>query len=202
MSIVLLVQISTISSAGENRRVRALVDIGNYSQALEFYKTDNGVYPAESIGLSALMPDESALTESARNGYLKSVGKDPWGFSYQYRYPGKHNADGFDLWSNGADGKIGGDGANTDCGNWEDSQSSCTKGHYGRKEIQDLLFYSAIFAAIGLLIGSPIYLVAMAIRRKNRQPLFWGFHTLALFYLSLIGPVIFWIVLAYFQLSN
>ncbi len=40
---------------------------------------------------------------------------DPWGNPYQYRVPGVHNLEGYDFWSNGADGV-----AETadDVGNW------------------------------------------------------------------------------------
>jgi hypothetical protein len=41
--------------------------------------------------------------------------KDPWGGEYIYRYPGQNNQDGYDLYSYGPDGKLGGD---DDITNW------------------------------------------------------------------------------------
>jgi hypothetical protein len=35
--------------------------------------------------------------------YLEKPALDPWGRKYEYRYPGSHNAGGFDLWSQGSD---------------------------------------------------------------------------------------------------
>ncbi len=40
---------------------------------------------------------------------------DHWGNRYQYRSPGAHNQEGYDLWSMGPDGQ---DGTPDDIGNW------------------------------------------------------------------------------------
>jgi general secretion pathway protein G len=40
---------------------------------------------------------------------------DPWGEAYQYRYPGTHNKEGYDLWSKGPDKT---DATDDDIGNW------------------------------------------------------------------------------------
>jgi general secretion pathway protein G len=45
----------------------------------------------------------------------KAVPADPWGRQYQYSNPGKHNTDGYDVWSLGPDGA---DGTDDDVGNW------------------------------------------------------------------------------------
>jgi general secretion pathway protein G len=47
--------------------------------------------------------------------YLDDVPKDPWGQPYVYVYPGRHNANGYDLYSIGRDGQ---DGTADDVGNW------------------------------------------------------------------------------------
>jgi len=50
-----------------------------------------------------------------RGPYLeRGLPKDPWGNPYVYRYPGQRNANGFDLYSFGPDGREG----NDDIGNW------------------------------------------------------------------------------------
>jgi general secretion pathway protein G len=43
---------------------------------------------------------------------------DPWGNSYQYRFPGSHRTSSYDLWSRGADSADGGEGNAADIGNW------------------------------------------------------------------------------------
>ena len=41
---------------------------------------------------------------------------DPWGNEYQYLHPGVNGT--VDVYSMGADGRLGGDGVNADIGNW------------------------------------------------------------------------------------
>jgi general secretion pathway protein G len=41
---------------------------------------------------------------------------DPWGHGYEYRFPGEHGD--FDLFSFGADGKLGGEENDQDIMNW------------------------------------------------------------------------------------
>lgn len=50
--------------------------------------------------------------------YFEEFPKDPWGEPYQYRIPGTHNPNSFDVWSKGLD-KI--DGTGDDIGNWSDT---------------------------------------------------------------------------------
>ena len=44
------------------------------------------------------------------------VKEDPWGNAYQYKYPGTHKGEDFDLWSKGPDGNSG---TADDITNWE-----------------------------------------------------------------------------------
>jgi general secretion pathway protein G len=87
--------------------------------ALNLYKLDNFVYPTTQQGLEALVAPPQG-DPPARNwkpgGYLKSLPKDGWGNPYQYLSPGIHGE--IDIFSLGADGKPGGDGAAADIGNW------------------------------------------------------------------------------------
>ena len=48
---------------------------------------------------------------------------DPWGHSYQYRNPGRHNPDKYDVFSMGPDGLPDTD---DDIGNWPDPKASKT----------------------------------------------------------------------------
>ena len=83
--------------------------IQNFSLAIEKYYFDTGRYPAEEDGLQVLKQE----------GYMNKIPEDPWGNPYHYRQPGEHNTDSYDLWSNGADGKEGGEGFDADISNWE-----------------------------------------------------------------------------------
>ncbi|MEN5093732.1 type II secretion system major pseudopilin GspG [Pseudomonas protegens] len=96
-------------------------DIKAIAMALDIYKLDNHQYPSSQQGLQALVSKPSGAP-AARNwnpdGYLKRLPIDPWGTHYQYRVPGTRGG-AYDLFSFGADGKIGGEGLNAEIGNWD-----------------------------------------------------------------------------------
>jgi general secretion pathway protein G len=97
----------------EARRSVARADIdANISLALDLYELDNGTYPPN---LEALLTKPS-YADNWRGPYLKKKPIDPWGNPYQYRFPGQHNVDGYDLSSLGRDAKEGG---GDDVTNWE-----------------------------------------------------------------------------------
>ena len=84
-------------------------------EALDFFKLDIGRYPTTEESLGALVQQPSDLPEW-RGPYLKrGMPKDPWQNLYVYRYPGQHNAGGYDLYSLGPDGQEGG---GDDIDNW------------------------------------------------------------------------------------
>ena len=98
----------------------AHTDIQAISTALEMYRLDTFNYPSTQQGLEALVSRPSG-TPVAKNwnpqGYLKNVPIDPWGTPYQYLNPGTHSA-GYDLFSLGSDGVLGGEEHAADIGNW------------------------------------------------------------------------------------
>ncbi|UXI01181.1 type II secretion system major pseudopilin GspG [Photobacterium sp. TY1-4] len=98
---------------------KVVTDISALEQALDMYKLDNSVYPSTDQGLDALvsMPSSSPEPRNYRNGgYIKRLPQDPWGNEYQYVMPGENGP--VDIFSLGADGQEGGEGVNTDIGNW------------------------------------------------------------------------------------
>lgn len=109
--------------AGEVDRARltkAQADVRTLEAALNLYKLDSFQYPTTEQGLLALV-ERPTLPPEARNwrtgGYITSLPKDPWGNSYQYLNPGRRG--GFDVFSLGADGKLGGEGEDAEIGNWD-----------------------------------------------------------------------------------
>jgi general secretion pathway protein G len=97
--------------------------------ALDFYRMDNGRYPTTEQGLDALVrePTIEPLPRNFRpEGYLQGgqVPRDPWGTPYEYLAPGQHNSFSFDLWSHGADSQPGGEGTDSDIGNWTGQETS------------------------------------------------------------------------------
>jgi general secretion pathway protein G len=97
----------------------AAVQIDNLSAALDLYRLETGRYPSNEDGLAVLVEPPAGAAGSSWDGpYIdrKEGLVDPWGRAYEYRHPGRHGE--FDLWSFGADGAEGGDGADADVTNW------------------------------------------------------------------------------------
>lgn len=96
----------------------AKAQIDSLGKALDQYRLDVGHYPASQEGLSVLTMRPA--NEANWNGpYLKkSVPLDPWGMPYQYKFPGEHNTEDYDLSSFGPDKASGGEKENADIGNW------------------------------------------------------------------------------------
>lgn len=102
----------------EARAVSARADVSTIVQALKLYKLDNGRYPTTEQGLNALVarPTAEPVPRNWKN-YLDKLPQDPWGAPYQYSNPGTHNNE-IDVYSFGADGKLGGQGNDQEIGNW------------------------------------------------------------------------------------
>jgi general secretion pathway protein G len=102
----------------EARQTAAKTDIATIMQALKLYKLDNGVYPSQQQGLQALVvkPSTPPIPNNWKP-YLEKLPTDPWGNAYQYLNPGVKGP--VDVFSYGADGKPGGEGANADIGSWQ-----------------------------------------------------------------------------------
>lgn len=99
---------------------KARADVALLEQAVEMYRLDNLSYPNIEQGLDALVTPPGDLPEPQRyrkDGYVRRLPTDPWGSPYQYVYPGEHGA--FDLYSLGANRRLGGDDLDADIGNWE-----------------------------------------------------------------------------------
>ena len=99
--------------------VKTSTDIQALVTALNMYRLDNNQYPSTEQGLQALVQRPAGQPE-ARNwkagGYIDRLPQDPWGNDYQYLNPGVHAE--IDVYSLAADGALGGDGINSDIGNW------------------------------------------------------------------------------------
>ena len=101
------------------RVVKAKQDIRSLENALNLYKLDNFVYPSTDQGLEALVKKPDIPPEPPKwkaGGYIDRLPNDPWGRAYQYLQPGQHGA--VDIYSLGADGRLGGEDDDADIGNW------------------------------------------------------------------------------------
>ena len=106
------------SSLDDARSTAARTDINTLMQALKRYKLDNQRFPSVEQGLGALIQKPSAGPAPMNwKPYLDKLPNDPWGRAYQYLNPGVKGE--IDVFSLGADGQPGGEGANADVGSWQ-----------------------------------------------------------------------------------
>ena len=101
------------------QETKVKADIRGISTQLLVYQGSNGFLPTTEQGLKALVvkPTTEPIPRNWRQGFTE-VPLDSWKQEYQYREPGKHNPNGFDLFSAGKDRKP--DTAD-DIGNWKES---------------------------------------------------------------------------------
>ena len=100
------------------RITKAKQDIRSLEAALNLYKLDNFAYPTTDQGLESLVQKPSGSPEPKNwNKYMDRLPKDPWGEPYQYLSPGSKSD--VDIYSLGADAQPGGEGVNSDVGNWD-----------------------------------------------------------------------------------
>ena len=93
----------------------ARIQIEALGGSIDLYRLEVGSYPPI---LEALV-EKPQGSERWNGPYLrkKKIPKDPWGYDYVYRYPGKDG--GYDLMSLGADNSEGGEGEQKDIVSWE-----------------------------------------------------------------------------------
>ena len=94
-------------------------NVAELESALERFNIHMDRHPSSEEGLKALVECPAGEESKWRGPYIKLLRVDPWGVAYQYRNPGTHHTEGFDLWSRGADKADGGQGEGTDIGNWQ-----------------------------------------------------------------------------------
>lgn len=124
---LVLVILATLSAivvprfTGQSKKAKitaAKTQISQLAVALDAFEIDVGRYPTNVEGLRVLVERPTAEGESWQGPYLsKGIPMDPWENEYVYRSPGQYNQDGYDLYSYGPDGKLGGD---DDITNWSD----------------------------------------------------------------------------------
>jgi general secretion pathway protein G len=118
MVILAAIVLPKFSSGGGNARKTAeAADIANFQTALAMFEIDMGYYPKGRDGLNNLVVRPSGLPANSKwHRYLDvdTLPLDPWGRPYVYENPGKHNPNGYDVYSLGPEGK----GGNDAIGNW------------------------------------------------------------------------------------
>ncbi|BCA58379.1 type II secretion system major pseudopilin GspG [Sphingomonas sp. HMP6] len=114
-----IVTFNVLPLGDRGKITKAKADIATIEGALDLYKLQNDGYPTTTDGLQALVspPADADASKYQRGGYIKKLPNDPWGRPYLYAAPGEHGD--VDIWTLGADKKVGGEGPNADIGSWQ-----------------------------------------------------------------------------------
>jgi general secretion pathway protein G len=114
-----IVAINVMPSGQKAKITAAKADISQLEGALNLYKLNYDSYPTTAQGLQALVTAPAGVDASKyqKGGYIQKLPPDPWGRPYFYASPGQHGE--ADIWTLGADGKEGGEGADADIGSWQ-----------------------------------------------------------------------------------
>lgn len=121
-----VVVISVLPMLGNARETKIESDLSTLRSALLNFNIEYGRYPTMEEGLGALInPPQSERVSSSilQDGFIEgsSLPEDPWGNPYQYVIPGERGT--YDLFTLGADGRLGGEGENRDIGNWDNDET-------------------------------------------------------------------------------
>lgn len=121
--LVILALLGTIAAPRVTKHLRdakvqtAKIQLDALSAAVESFHLDTGRFPTTDEGLQALVERPSA-GDRWDGPYIKKRDSlvDPWGTAYLYRYPGQSGD--FDIYTQGADHREGGERDARDLGNW------------------------------------------------------------------------------------
>ena len=104
---------NVVGRSDQARRIAVVNDLRGVGTTLDLYRLDNARYPSTDQGLEALVSKPHGLPEPMNynpGGYARKVPTDPWQNPFVYIDAGES----FELYSLGADGKEGGEGAAAD----------------------------------------------------------------------------------------
>ena len=106
-----------VSRVDDARITRARADIQTIEAALDIFRLDNFRYPTTAEGLQALVqrPNDRNI-RWPDGGYMRRLPVDPWNRPYLYASPGRQGV--VDVYTLGRDGAQGGEGQDSDIGNW------------------------------------------------------------------------------------
>jgi general secretion pathway protein G len=112
---LVIANLGGVTDVAKGKKTQA--DIQAFRIALSAYQLQTGTLPTTDQGLKALWakPTTEPIPDQWRKIMDDEV-DDPWNHPYQYQNPGKHNPDGYDVYSLGPDGQAGTD---DDIGNWK-----------------------------------------------------------------------------------
>ena len=145
-----LITISPVNAAEQAPIAATRADLcGGIKSALECFSNDCGRYPTTSEGFKALLTCPTNIPVNKWRGpYFDppQIPQDLWKHDYEYRCPGIHNTNGYDLYSRGFDGfsKSGGDDLD-DINNWDPASPHGGNDYY--LNARDLLIHKFLGSA-------------------------------------------------------
>ncbi len=109
MAGVLFVSLANRNTCTETDDPKVMADLVTLNTQIVRYRTMAGSIPTQSQGLDVLVSKPTG--DPAPPSWHQLMGEaglvDPWGEPYQYRNPGKHNPQGWDIFSKGPDKREG-----------------------------------------------------------------------------------------------
>jgi len=117
---MVIYKLAPVQGVAEDQKVDS--DILTFKESLAAYQLESGALPTTEQGLKVLW--EKPTVEPIPDRWKQIIEdevKDPWGHAYEYRNPGKHNPDRYDIFSDGPDGLPDTD---DDIGNWKKAPSA------------------------------------------------------------------------------
>lgn len=114
LAVMVVPQVFEQFGSAQEKRIAA--DIRQIESQLKLYRLDAFSYPSTAEGLQALVTQPSNV-RNWRGPYIEVLPEDPWGQEYRYANPGTHGRE-IEVFTYGADNAEGGDGGDTDWGNW------------------------------------------------------------------------------------
>lgn len=99
---------------GDAEIAKAKSDVKTWETNLIRFKTSSLVYPTQQQGLDIMVMEGNGVKNWRQLAKPEAL-MDPWGHKYQFRNPGKHNPQSYDVFSLGEDGV---EGTPDDIGNW------------------------------------------------------------------------------------
>jgi general secretion pathway protein G len=102
---------TVLNQLGGAKTKTAGLQVKAIEQALDVFKLDVGRYPSSAEGLRSLI-ERPGSANGWSGPYMRELPNDPWNAPYQYKFPGRNGAP--DVFTYGADGKVGGEGEDAD----------------------------------------------------------------------------------------
>ena len=119
MGLLMGIVIYNMVGVGETAKTQKVQsDLLSFKELLAAYQLESMTLPTTEQGLKVLWvkPTIEPIPQHWRAMLDGDETVDPWGHIYQYRYPGKHNPDRYDIFSMGPDGQPD---TQDDLGNWK-----------------------------------------------------------------------------------